>query len=178
MRTEFVCERTTGERTIALQTQGGEAQAVLEPPGLVAGGATLHGRWDAVHQTVHQTEDFLRAEGRLPHGGGVIYFVLEASMPAGDMEPVTLHWLLRFEGKCEGAITHPVMLPGASASPDDLDLPSVHYGGTTYGTGLFPHPDPRKGFAVRADRMARTRVEAGVPSCSECCARPRTAACD
>jgi hypothetical protein len=53
---------------------------------------------------------------------------------------------------------HIVSLPGVSSDPTRLDLPSIHYSGNTYGTGIFPRPDPRCGFSFRADRMGQPAI--------------------
>jgi hypothetical protein len=150
---QLVCEQTSEGWRIALRS-GGIAEAVIEPLSIEINSQTMPGRWESANLS----KGVLRAEGTLSHPGGQVRSTLEASPGQGDMR-VELAWSVKFEGgQFTGAILHPVNLYGVEGDPTALDLPTIHYGCNTYGKGLFPHPDPRKGFAFRADRLAQPAI--------------------
>ncbi|MFL5735318.1 MAG: hypothetical protein ACJ78Q_19335 [Chloroflexia bacterium] len=144
---------------VSLGGDGVTTGASVEPLSVrVAGGETVAGSWSAVEQG----DDGLLAHGSAAHPGGVVRFELRASQSAtggGKPGPVELRWRVVFEGgRFEGAVIHSVGLPGAVGDPGSLELPSIHYGRNSYGSGLFPHPDPGTGFAFRADRLAQPGI--------------------
>lgn len=147
---------------IILHGNDGKAKATLEPLALQAiDGSTIEGQWTGIQQD----EGSLNAEGVLTHESGTIRSMLQVLIPREDNpEPFTLNWRVSFErGPCTGAIIHRVMLQSIEADPTLLDLPSVHYGRNSYGKGLFPHPDPRRGFSFRADRLAQPAIHYSAP---------------
>jgi hypothetical protein len=145
---------------ISLRSEAGDEAATLEPLSLQTDrGEVLTGRWTSVEEEGGN----MRAEGRLDHPNGTVQFSLHANTP-GAQRPTILEWQVEFSGEsCTGALLHAVTLDGAPLAPTALDLPSIHYGSNTYGKGMFPQPDPRKGFAFRADRLAQPAIHYSTP---------------
>lgn len=155
---ELVQEEADGRLQIVLQGgTGSEARAVVEPLTLAQGDHTIRGIW----HTATPNDRGLDAQGEVSHSGGVSRFRLHAERME---EPglFRLIWRVEFaDGPFTGAIAHPVSLPGVEGEPSALDLPGIHYGGNTFGTGQFPHPQPSRGFAFRADRLAQPAIHYG-----------------
>ncbi len=159
-RPRLICDETSRGKMIAFTSADGLARALLQPLAFeVAGEGRGVGLWGSViceSSTLH-------AQGHLDHNAGVIHFTLEGDNLQAE-GPVRLKWRVSFEGgPFTGAVVHSVTLPGVTGDPALLDLPSIHYGNNSYGKGLFPHPDPRKGFAFRADRLAQPAIHYGTP---------------
>jgi hypothetical protein len=145
-----------GPRGYRLVLRAGDgAEATVEPLALETAAGTVEGAWGTVE---HQASS-VRAYGRIGARGSVVRFTLDANAPPGGEEPATLRWHVEFEGApFTGALLHRVLLHGVTANRNALDLPSIHYSANTYGKGLFPQPDPARGFAFRADRMAQPAI--------------------
>jgi hypothetical protein len=145
---------------ITLRSETGDVGAAIEPLALeTEGGEVLAGHWTSVEEEGTN----MHADGRLDHPGGTLQFRLLANTPNAH-GPTMLEWHIEFSGEpCTGALLHVVTLDGAPLAPSALDLPSIHYGSNTYGKGTFPHPDPRKGFAFRADRLAQPAIHYSTP---------------
>lgn len=155
----FVCEQTPTGWWIAFHSADGQSEAGIEPLSLLDRGVTTAGRWD----TVTQTGNRVLAAGAIRHDAGSVTYFLEADAGRGG-EPITLHWRVYFDGgPFTGAIRHTVKLAGVVGDPLLLDLPGVHYAANTYGTGIFPHPDPSRGFSFRADRMPQPAIHYRAP---------------
>ena len=143
-----------GPRGYRLVLRADGAEAIVEPLALDTPSGPVEGQWDSVE---HQDHTF-RAIGRAEVGGSTVRFALDATSSPDD-EPVTLRWRVAFDGApFTGAVLHRVMLYGVTPARTALDLPTIHYSANTFGTGLFPHPDPARGFAFRADRMAQPAI--------------------
>ncbi|MEA2574903.1 MAG: hypothetical protein QOH93_2201 [Chloroflexia bacterium] len=157
---EIVREEVAGGLQIVVQTgAGSHARGILEPLGLEQGEHTLAGRWD----TVSPTDYGLEAAGQVSHEAGSARFRLHVAR-VEEAGLFRLSWRIEFDGgPFTGAVVHPVTLPGVLGASSALDLPSIHYGGNTFGTGLFPHPQPNRGFAFRADRLAQPAIHYGTP---------------
>ncbi|MDQ3929049.1 MAG: hypothetical protein M3328_07875 [Chloroflexota bacterium] len=157
---ELVWEEAAEGLQIALQGgKDGEARAILEPLALEQGEHTTPGRWD----TVTPTDYGLEAIGQVSHGEGALRFRLHIHR-LEEAGLFRLSWRVEFRpAPFTGAIVHPISLPGVAGESSALDLPSIHYGGNTFGTGLFPHPQLSRGFAFRADRLAQPAIHYGAP---------------
>lgn len=160
----MVCEQGPGGWTLELRfgsdTSATGRNALIEPLSLTTDASLIAGRW----KEVAQSGTGFVAEGDTQHGDATVRFTVEATLPGGD-EPLSLRWRVRFEGTpFTGAVLHTVLLPGVEGDPTRMDLPSLHYATNTYGTGLFPRPDPRLGFAFRADRLAQPAIHYYAPA--------------
>ena len=158
---EIVIEEAAGGPRIVLRGgTGNEAHASLEPLAVVEGDQTVRGSWDSAIPF----QQGLDAVGQVSHSAGTLRFKLHVHRLE---EPglFRLLWRVEFEGEpFTGAIIHPVSLPGVAGDSSALDLPSIHYGANTFGTGLFPHPQPGRGFSFRADRLAQPAIHYGAPA--------------
>lgn len=155
----LVCEQTPSGWWITLRSMDGRSAVSIEPLALLNRDVTTAGRWDSVTHTGNG----LRAIGAVQHSAGVVTYVLEADQ-ADENGPVTLRWRVRFDGgPFTGAIRHAIKLAGVVGDPALLDLPGIHYAANTYGTGIFPHPDPSQGFSFRADRMPQPAIHYRAP---------------
>lgn len=136
-----------------------QARAIIEPLILVDGEEAIQGRWERVEEK----NTGIDADGWLTHSSGRVHF----SMHAHRKEEPGLILITRrtefHDGPFTGAVVQAVSLPGVEGRASDLDLPSVHYGANTFGAGLFPHPNPAKGFAFRADRLAQPAIHYSAP---------------
>lgn len=121
----------------------------------------LHGEWTSVQQA----ESALVAEGSILHENTTVSYTLRlACAPAAHgVAPLELAWQITFDAMIEGALLFPLNLHEIALDPTLIDLPAIHYGRVSYGSGLFPHPDPRTGFAFRADRMAQPALHLRAP---------------
>ncbi|HET6313738.1 MAG TPA: hypothetical protein VFH60_07880 [Chloroflexia bacterium] len=159
---ELIREEAEGGLRMVLQGgTGGRARALLEPLALApaVGDSPVSGGWDAVTPG----EYGLDAEGHTSHQEGTVRFRLHTER-LDEPGLFRLVWRVEFaDGPFTGAILHTVRLPGVTADASALDLPSLHYGGNTFGTGLFPHPQPGRGFAFRADRLAQPAIHYATP---------------
>ncbi|HEX6292190.1 MAG TPA: hypothetical protein VFZ66_23580 [Herpetosiphonaceae bacterium] len=133
-----------------------EARATIEPPHLqLPDGTLVGGRWE----TLTSVEGGLLAQGTVAHAAGRVQCDLRLVFDSSPEQPLALDWQIDFvDGPFTGALVYGWTLHGVERDPGRLDLPSLHYGCATYGTGMFPHPDPRSGFAFRADRMAQAAL--------------------
>ena len=159
----------TGVTLIAQETPGWTlrlqrdltASVTIEPLRLLMpDGAIARGEWDAVTLS----DAAIAATGSARHATGGVHFELRLAFDAGAEQPLVLDWRARCAGEFTDALVFPWTLPDVPRDPGLLDLPSIHYGGVTYGTGMFPHPDPRTGFAFRADRLAQPALHYSAPS--------------
>lgn len=157
---ELVREDARGVPQIVLQGgSGSEARAIIEPLEVVSGDLRVMGRWDSVTTTPHG----LDANGQLSHPAGRVTFGLHVHRLA-EQGLYRLIWRVEFaDGTFTGAIVHPVTLPGVEGASSALNLPSIHYGENTFGTGFFPHPQPSRGFAFRADRLGQPAIHYSAP---------------
>ncbi|MDQ6693118.1 MAG: hypothetical protein M3014_01675, partial [Chloroflexota bacterium] len=135
------------------------ASAVIEPLNLIAGNSVYQWCWD----DVTRRSGILHITGQARQGDARVHFSVEVDLPE-EGEPVRLHWRVSFAGApFTGALMHNVTLPGVESDPKRVDLPSIHYAANSYGTGLFPRPDPSRGFAFRADRLAQPAIHYYAP---------------
>lgn len=135
--------------------------AMIEPLQLLTpDGSIVEGRWEAI-ATIGDT---VAATGSAEHPAGAVRFELRLAFDDAPEQPLALDWQIRCEGGFMGALAFPWTLPGVPRDPALLDLPSIHYGCVTYGTGMFPHPDPRADFAFRADRLAQPALHYSAPT--------------
>ncbi len=159
----LVCEQGPGGWILGLGSSDDEsatgADAIIEPLSIISGTAVVRGSWDKVAQDGKG----LLAEGHAQRGDSTVRFTLRVDTQ-GAAEPMCLRWQVGFEGAAfTGAVIHSVSMPGETGDPKRLDLPSIHYAANTYGTGIFPRPDPRYGFAFRADRLAQPAIHYYTP---------------
>lgn len=138
------------------------AGATVEPLRLVMPeGVIVQGRW----ASVTLAGAAIQATGSATHTTGTVHFSLRLAFDASAEHPLVLDWQIRCEGSgFTGAFAFPWTLPDVPRDPVRLDLPSIHYGCATYGTGMFPRPDPRTGFAFRADRLAQPALHYSAPT--------------
>lgn len=155
----LVAQQTTGW-TLQLQRDP-SVSATIEPLQLLMlDGTIAQGDWSMVTRR----DAAIEATGSTRHATGIVHFELQLAFDAGPEQPLVLDWQIRCEGGFSGALLFPWTLPDVPRDPGLLDLPSIHYGGVTYGTGMFPHPDPRSGFAFRADRLAQPALHYSAPT--------------
>lgn len=162
-KAKLVCEQRAGGWIVGLRSsdEGGDtgADAVIEPLSITSGTAIIRGSWDKVAQD----EEGLLAEGHAQQGDSTVRFTLRVDAQ-GASKPMCLRWQIGFEGALfRGAVLHDISILGVRGDPKRLDLPSIHYAANTYGTGIFPRPDPRYGFAFRADRLAQPAIHYYTP---------------
>jgi hypothetical protein len=133
-------------------------RAIIHPLRLDTDVAIENTGWQAA-QPDEQSGTFA-AQGRISYAGGEIGYSLAITLPADPaVAPLRLDWQVSFAGATlQAALIHAITLPGLTADAKALDLPSLHYAGSTYGSGIFPHPDPAQGFAFRADRMGQPAI--------------------
>ena len=154
--TYVIARRTTTGWHLKLESSHG-ARAEVKPLVLQdMNGQAQSGQWTQVRST----DTGLSATGEVEHATGNAQFTLHLKFDtdADQFRPLALDWQVHFNGIFEGAILATTDLYELALAPRHLDLPSLHYGRVSYGTGAFPHPDPRVGFAFRADRMAQPAV--------------------
>lgn len=151
-------ERDDGWR-VGLYSPKDSLRAVLEPLTLETAEAVIQGRWNHVEaSTTH-----LHAQGSVLHPQGTVRFTLAAHASSAGETLLQLDWQVQFKGACTGAVVHSVTLPEQTNTPLVVDLPGIHYGANTYGKGIFPRPDPRRGFSFRADRMGQPALHLATP---------------
>lgn len=155
------------DRVVLVLGIRGDARAIIAPPALEReSGERVAGRWIALDPDPADVQALL-AQGVIEHDAGTIEATVRFSFAQTDapIQPLLLAWRLRFTGgACAGAIRWAVHLPDVPHDPTLLDLPSIHYGRVSYGSGLYPHPDPRHGFAFRADRVAQVALHYSAPT--------------
>jgi hypothetical protein len=114
---------------------------------------------------VARTGRALLAEGSLAHSAGSLSFSAAIAFDPSPERPLVLDWQIEGQGGAIiGALVFGWTVADLPRDPGHLDLPSIHYGCATYGTGIFPHPDPRTGFAFRADRLPQPALHYSAPT--------------